>query len=466
MMRLALSFELRSLVRSRAAQLAVLGFLGVGLLAVLLGRRHVTQWHDEVAAAHADQARTVAEARGHLTAGDKGPADKPWVDLTQASWQDRYAATRFVRQPSALAGIAAGAVDPAPAAFQIDRGARALSARGNRIDNPELAAGAVDLVFVLTLLLPLLVGVLGLGIGPRERESGLDRLVVVQAGDLRTWMVARTLAVTGVAAAAASLVCLGASLAGGAPLGDLLALVGVAAAIATLWGGLLLAVNARAEEVRTAAVGFGLVWATLCLLVPGFASDLAFAEVERDFALAESLTARTEHWALWEADLTTLTAGVQARHPGVHLDAEAAATHERVVRGAAESALFAERHARRLDADRAAVSLTERAAWASPTLAGSLVLERLVGAGPEAASAYRAALDLAIADRVGWVLETSLAGEALDGEDFEALVADVPPVFRTPDADTAGPLWVLLAWVLGAWALALARLRDVGAPSP
>jgi hypothetical protein len=166
---LALSFELRSLGRNRVGAFSLAAYLLIGALAVGLGARHVQGWTDAVQTAQQTERTSIEDARGYLASG-KGPADRSWVNLSQARWQDEYAGTRVIREPSPLAGIAAGSVDPAPVAFAVTRRADPMSAVGYRIENPELAAGSVDLVFVLTILSPLLLGVLGLGIGGRERE--------------------------------------------------------------------------------------------------------------------------------------------------------------------------------------------------------------------------------------------------------------------------------------------------------
>ena len=49
--------------------------------------------------------------------------------------------------------------------------------------------GSVDLTFVLSILSPLLIGVLGVGIEARARER-IDRLILVQSGDLKGWLMA------------------------------------------------------------------------------------------------------------------------------------------------------------------------------------------------------------------------------------------------------------------------------------
>ena len=74
--------------------------------------------------------------------------------------------------------------------------------------------GTVDLTFVHSVLSPLLIGVLGVGIGGREREEGIDRLITVQSGSVRGWLLARLLVVTALVAGTNLVLCLAAGLAG------------------------------------------------------------------------------------------------------------------------------------------------------------------------------------------------------------------------------------------------------------
>ncbi|MEO0601265.1 MAG: DUF3526 domain-containing protein [Myxococcota bacterium] len=460
MMSLAVRFELRALLRNPAGLVALVGFLAVGALALVVGERHVAQWKDEVAQARLAQAEAVEEARSYLAAGVPGPEDKPRIDIRKPQWQDQLAGSRIVREPTPLAGIAAGAVDPAPAAFLVTRWARPLSATGYRIENPELAAGAVDLVFVLTLLVPLLLGVLGLGIGTRERESGLAPLIVVQAGGLRGWMVARTLTVAGLAGAASTLLCLVAGLVGGAGVAEVGQLVAFALGYTGLWSGLLLAVNARVNTVRAAAFGFGVIWTVLCILVPAVATEVAYGRVEQDFGIEATVDARAQRWGVWEMDVEDVLIELQARYPELDTDVEALSKdNENIARGAIEASQFAARLADELGHEREARHLAERAAWASPAVAVALGIERLAGVGADASSAYRHRLGQAVEARVDWVVHRAWADQPLTGSDFEALVAGTPEAFVARAEGLVLPSSALVLWGTVAWVLALAGLR-------
>ncbi|MEM6732959.1 MAG: hypothetical protein AAF658_15490, partial [Myxococcota bacterium] len=315
MLKLALVFELRALIRGRTGVLALVVFLAAGSLSIVLGERHVSQWREATRSSQEAGEKLSAEAIGFLEAGEPGPKARPWVNLAQPLWQDRYAGSRIARVPGALAGIASGSVDPAPAAFHIHRSADPMSASGYRIENPELAPGAVDLVFVLAILVPLLLGVLGLGIGGMERESGVDRLIAVQAGGRAQWWLARTVAVALVAASASVALCLAAAGVGGASLVETVGLAGVALLYVALWSGLLLAINARARSLRGAAFRFGLLWMVLCIFMPTLFAELAIGTVEDDFELDETLAVRALVEEGYEAKIETVLPKLYALYP-------------------------------------------------------------------------------------------------------------------------------------------------------
>ena len=463
MLRLALSFELTRLLRSRAIAIAIAAYLAAGALAVALGQAHVETWQAAIAAGEAAQADSVAEARGFFDRGESGPSDKPWVDLSQAGWQDRYAGTRLARLPGPLAGVAVGAVDPAPAVFHVHLRADPLAAGGYRIEHPELAAGSVDLVFVLSVLTPLLIGVLGLGIGGQEREERIDRLVLIQAGAVWRWLVARTLAVSLLAAATATLLCVSAGLVGGADLTQILSLASLACLYSLLWGGLLLAANAGAPSVRRSAFGFGLLWTVLCILLPTLAAEVGLGRVQDDFAANETTEAREQLYETYEHEPAALVDQVYVRFPEltelpVAKMAELPSQARRHVYDAVRLDALLERHAARSAQERRAVALAETAALTSPPLALTLALERLSGVGPEAAAAYRSALVREVERRVRWALLQVWSDTPLDRHSFETVLEQrSPPVLWQPQL-LLGPSLVLGAWLLSAWLLALLAL--------
>jgi len=459
----ALRFELTVLRRNRSRMLALAAFAAIGLLAVYVGQQQVQQWQNAIAISSHSQTDSITEALAYLSSGEPGPAARPWVDLTQPLWQDRYADTRVAREPSALAGIAAGAVDPTPVVFTLHRLADPLAAAGAQIENPELAAGMVDLVLVLGLLLPLLIGVLGIDVGSQERESGLDRMIIVQAGSMHRWLIFRMFAVTMIAAACAVSLCLVASLAGKAQPAESMWLIGFAAVMSALWGGLLLAINAISRSVRGSAFAYGVLWTGLCVILPALAAQIGLDRVQADFAVTETLQVRDLRYAAYAQELETILPTFYANHPELAdlpaaTEQPLAADVARHVYDALQLANVRSRHAQRVQEERQAQLITERAAWLSPTIALALGLERLAAVGTEAASAFRGYLVMAVDERVRWLLDKAWHQQPLSENDFTALIATSPVNFKPVPGEFLRPMLILTLWALLAWLLAYAAV--------
>ncbi len=460
-------FELRALLRSRASTVALLAYLAIGVLAIGLGARHVAEWSTALETARQAEAETIVEARGYFASGVSGPEDQPWVDLAQPMWQDRFAGTRVVREPGALAGVAAGSVDAAPVAFHVHRRADPLAVGGARIENPEISGGTVDLAFVLAMLTPLLVGVLGLGIGGREREERIDRLVTVHAGGVREWLVARMVAVAVIASAAATVLCLAAGAVGGASPTDVGVLVALSVAYTALWSGWVLATTGRAATVRGGAFAFGALWTVVCVLIPAVVAEVGLGTVQADYAVADTLDARALQYGAYEEDLADLTERLYARYPELR-DLPAASVDELpgpVRRHAYDGVLVGalrDRHEDRLAHEAAARGLAELASGVSPPIALTLALERIAGVGPEAAAAYRSHLVAAVEARVYWLVVHAWRMEPLAQADFDAVVAGAPAAFRWQPTGLLGPGGLLVLWTVVGWVLAFVGLGRRG----
>ncbi len=463
MLGLALQFELLGVVRHRAAALAILAYLAVGGLAILLGQRHTAEWTEALQAAQQEEQESAEAARRALASGEPLP-ERNRVDLGTAWWQDHEAGTRVLREPSGLAGIASSSVDPLPVAVWVWAHTNPLSVGGTAIENPELAAGSVDVVFVLSILTPLLVGVLGLGIGGREREEQIDRLIVVHSGAIGEWLLARAVAVTTIAAICAASLALAAGLLGSATGTELMSFVGFAVAYTVLWGGLLAAVGATAHSVRGGALAFGALWTALCVLGPTLTAEMSLSRVEADFLLTDTVDARAENWEVWEQSPQDVLSQIYAMYPELE-DLPGAAKTElgRQRREYVTLPLQVEEWAKRFEELRAqtgaAQRVAETAAWLSPPVALTLVLERLAGAGPEAALSYQTYLFESVRERNWWRVKNAWTERELGQEDFEALVAGAPAPFRWDPKGLGQPTAAMTCWMSLAWLLAIVLFR-------
>lgn len=460
----ALSLELRTLLRSPMRMLVLVLTLGVGLFVAVQGQADVERWNGAIEAARAEQDESLEEARTCFAEDRKGPEDRPWIDLSRARWQDWYAATRLVRDPAPLAGIAFASPEAGAVAVRINRFADPHLAQGVSIENPELAAaGGLDLVTVLTLLLPLLILALGVELGGQERASGILPLLRVQSGRDRAWIVWRCVAVGMIGVATGLALAMTAAIMGSADLTSVLGLCALVLVYGAVWTGILMAVALLARSPSQGAVACGSIWIALCVLVPAVGVERTAGIAAGDFALDLTVDARDAGHALEDLDDEELIAALLQRFPNLAgEEPEDPSQAARVARQGLRIVALEERTEHREELAAALSGLIRGMSLASPAVAFTHGLERLAGRGPEATQAYRRAVVAAAADRMENYVAATWSGAPLGAEEFEQLHAETPERVEALVGLPLRELAVLGAWLLLllAWAAAMPTGRS------
>ncbi|MEM9168257.1 MAG: hypothetical protein AAGC56_01285 [Pseudomonadota bacterium] len=467
----ALRHEALGLRRSPVRLAALAVFLIASALALLAGARFVGAWTTSLEDAQRLQSESIDQARGWLAAGVKGPEDRPWVDIAEPLWQDWYAGARIGRAPAPLAAIAIGSTDDSPRILRVNRMADPFLEEGATIENPELGrTEAVDLVFVLAVFAPLLIGVVGLGCGAYERETGLDRLIAVQRGRASAWYLARAAAITILCGGVVLAVVLAAVIGAGGVAAGGLGLIVVALLYVALWGGLFAATAGAARTRREAALAYGGVWVLLVVLVPTLMSERSLSAAAANAGLTVALDQRAAQYAGYDEDVGALTEALYAARPalrdlpGAALDDLPPEMTRHVYDWRRAQRLVAENEAKTAE-ERAAVRAAERTMAWSPTVVMILATERLAGRDLASAAAFRAAAVDAIAARTDWIVRQAWRNEALGLDAFNALTASAPKAVETPPGGVAPHLLALSVWTLIAWGIGAVRVRrqEVGA---
>lgn len=462
----ALRREAAAAVRSPLRIAALAAFLGASALAILAGSSFQTEWEASLESAAAQQAEAAAEVRGWFEAGSPGPTDRPWVDVGQARWMDSYAGTRVLREPAALAGIATGSVDDSPRVVPVTRTADPFGDEGAKIENPELGSTeAIDLIFVLAVLVPLLVGALGVGCGAMERETGIDRLIAVQRGRASSWFLAQAVAIFAVVAVAVVAVVAAAVVSAGAFGTDGLLLLVLALLYTALWSGLLTATAVAARSVREAALSYGGAWVLLVVLTPALQSELALAHAASEpHHLQGALETRSARYDTFETDVTELLDALYLARP--ELLEQPAAKAEQPSSAVRRHTYdwtrvqgTLDKHRRALEDERAAAREALGSMAFSPASTLTLATERLAGRDLAAAMEFRSVVVTAVEARMDWVLDAAWADEPLTVEDFDAVVAATPTSLQPRSGGIGLHLVVLLAWTALAWTVGVVRVR-------
>ncbi len=255
--------ELRAMRRNRTA------LVGIVLLAMLSVVATVVSLHHMGAAAD-HRARQQAAAQD---AFDAQPDRHPHRVVHYGHF--------VYRLPSALAAFDAG-VDPFTGSSMFLEGHRQNTANFGDVMQGSILTrfGQLTPAFVLQVLAPLVLLVLGHGVLAQERERGTLRQLLLQGASTRC-VVGGKLAALGVVAAIFMLpafVGLAAmALAPGASMGVALVLMLAYVLYLGLWCVLIATVSALFSRRRDALLALVALWALSTLLVPRIAPDIAHA---------------------------------------------------------------------------------------------------------------------------------------------------------------------------------------------
>jgi ABC-2 type transport system permease protein len=139
----------------------------------------------------------VAEQQQKILAyyekGEKGPKDRPWIDVTTPFWATWNVSTYAFKKPSQAMVYSIGQAEQYGFYKQISVWASPYDAdMAEEISNPErLQSGTLDFSFIVLYLLPLLLLILLYNIKGAEAEQGFLPLIEVQTGSKNAWLLAR-----------------------------------------------------------------------------------------------------------------------------------------------------------------------------------------------------------------------------------------------------------------------------------
>ncbi|MEM9553052.1 MAG: ABC transporter permease subunit [Acidobacteriota bacterium] len=458
--------ELVSARRSPVRLTALVVFFAASALAMLTGVRFVDDWAASLEEARQQQSDSAQLVRGWFADGVAGPEDRPWVNVAEPLWQDWYAGTRLVREPASLAGIATGSLDDSPRVARVNRLANPFLEEGSKIENPELGrTEAVDLIFVLAVFVPLLVGVLGMGCGAYERESGLVRLIAVQRGRTSQWFLARAAAIAMLASGAVLGVTSIAVARAGAFDRDGLGMIAIALLYTTLWAGLLTATAVAARSRREAALAYGGVWVLLVVLAPTLMSEHALSSTVENAGLTNVLDQRAQQYDGYAEDAAVLVERLYSARPALRtfpaasLESLPPEIERHVYDWSRVQSLVAEHETKAVEEHRVMAAAERTMAW-SPTVTLTLAVERLAGRDLRSATIFRRVVIDAVAERADWVVEQAWRNRPLSLEDFETLMDQAPTKVPATSASVMPHLTVLLGWTVVAWAVGVVRVRQ------
>lgn len=434
--------ETRMLLRNRLALLVLALLIAMLALAVANGRALLAEQIAAREAVVAETAEATAKLQERFAEGL--PPEEAVLLLTRVR-------TPIIAPLPPLVDASAGRAgfEPNTALAGLRTRADTLFRRTS-LENPErLARGQLDLGFVAVVIAPLMLIALGAGLFTADRDSGVARLVLAQAGTVGALLVARSLPRLALVTVPILLALLFLLLTGpdvpgrtqAAVLWALIALVSLAA-----WWAVVLLVNSLRITTETAALGLVALWALFTLVLPPLVAALAqivHPTPSRFTEIAAARSAEINASLAWETDHPDLASSkMESRRASVERSVNINAKVEAAI--APVSARFAA-------ATAAQDALVSKLAFLVPPLIASDAMASTSGTDLATAKAFRAAATRHLAE-VRASLEAAIAGTGpLTPEQLAAL-----PRFEAPRPDHSAALPALL-W-LGLLASLLAGL--------
>ncbi|MEM7372461.1 MAG: hypothetical protein AAF587_27825 [Bacteroidota bacterium] len=125
--------------------------------------------------------------------GEKGPEDRPWIDMSTPFWAVWNSPTYHFKTPSPAMVYSIGQAEQYGFYKRVTYGSSPYDAdMAEEIANPErLQSGTLDFSFVVLYLLPLLLLICLYNIKGAEADAGFLPLVFTQTGSQNSWLLAR-----------------------------------------------------------------------------------------------------------------------------------------------------------------------------------------------------------------------------------------------------------------------------------
>ena len=187
-------YEWKHFIRSPFKIVAVLLFIPASIYGLQNGAALYEKQNAEIESINKEAVSQKATTLSYLENNEKGPKDRPWVDLTTPFWAIWSTPTYHYKKPSPAIVYNIGQAEQYGFYKAIGTSSSPYDAdMAKEIANPErIQSGTLDFSFVVLFLLPLLLLILLYNIKGQEAEQGYLSLVFVQTGSKNWWILSRT----------------------------------------------------------------------------------------------------------------------------------------------------------------------------------------------------------------------------------------------------------------------------------
>ncbi|MEM6722875.1 MAG: hypothetical protein AAF598_02495 [Bacteroidota bacterium] len=186
-------YEWKHFSRSPFKVVALLLFMAAAIYGLHTGANLYHQQTNEIERILSKTELDRQEYINYYEQGEKGPKERPWIDVRVPFWAIWYNNVYHFKTPSPALVYAIGQTEQYGFYKRVTFMASPYDAdMTNEITNPErLQSGTLDFTFSILYLLPLLLLILVYNIKSAETEQGIFPLIEVQVASSATWLFSR-----------------------------------------------------------------------------------------------------------------------------------------------------------------------------------------------------------------------------------------------------------------------------------
>ncbi len=188
-----LLYEWQHFFRSPFKVVALMLFMAAGIYALHNGADLYNKQIAEIEKIKTKTEKRKQETVSFYEQGKKGPAGRPWIDVTTPFWAIWHAVPTHFKKPSPAIVYSIGQAEQYGFYKQVTFQSSPYDAdMAEEIANPErLQSGTLDFSFVMLYLSPLLLLLLLYNVKGAEADMGFLPLIQAQAGSKNNWLLAR-----------------------------------------------------------------------------------------------------------------------------------------------------------------------------------------------------------------------------------------------------------------------------------
>jgi ABC-2 type transport system permease protein len=264
--------------------------------------------------------KVISEMLSWYDKGEKGPKERPWVDIYNPFWATWYLPSYTIKEPTPILPLCIGQTEQYGYYKNVtNRSSVYDNDMVEELANPErLVNGNIDFSFMVLFLLPLLFIILTYNINGLENDLNFEKLIFIQTKNKQKWIFARLAFYTSLLIATVFVFILAVAFKNNAfsnytsTIGALLLLSFI---YVFIWAFVFYLIILKGKSSSTNAFKMIGIWLIFCVLIPGAVHQIASIKYPASYMTDYLDANRKEAYKVYELSPDTMIAKLKTIYP-------------------------------------------------------------------------------------------------------------------------------------------------------